>query len=108
MSTRKEFSVRNILLPTNFSSESAQAVDCVRSVQRFYDANVHVAHVLDLFPFYLASEVAAGARMKEIQQAGNVQMHRFMEMHSLNQPRFSSALLSGEISTAVETFIRES
>jgi nucleotide-binding universal stress UspA family protein len=107
MSTGKEFAVRNILLPTNFSSESAQAIEYVRSLQSCYDANVYVVHVLDLFPFYLASDAAAAGRMKEIQQAGQVQMQRFMETNGLNQPRFSSALLSGEISTAVETFIRE-
>lgn len=107
MSTAKEFSIRNILLPTNFSSESAQAIEYVRSLQAFYDANVHVVHVLDLFPFYLASDVTAAARMKEIQTAGNAQMQRFMEMHNLNRPKFSFTLLSGEISTAVEAFNRE-
>lgn len=107
MSIGKEFAVRNILLPTNFSSESAQAIEYVRSLQSCYDANVYVVHVLDLFPFYLASDAAAADRIKEIQQAGKMQMQRFMEMHNLNQPKFSFALLSGEISTAVEAFNRE-
>jgi nucleotide-binding universal stress UspA family protein len=107
MSTRTGISIKNILLPTDFSDESAHAINYVCGLQRHYDASVYVVHVLDAFPFSLSSDLAAAARITEIQQRGSKQMQDFIEAHRLEGIKFNSTLLSGEISSAVEKFSRE-
>ena len=107
MSICTGISFRNILLPTDFSDESLQAITGVCGMQRHYGANVYVVHVLDLFPFSLSSEPSAVAKMESIRRTGRAQLREFVQRHGLDGKKFEWVLLSGEVSAAVHQFTRE-
>jgi nucleotide-binding universal stress UspA family protein len=104
MITSTGIAIRNILLPTDFSDESAQAVQYVLALRRHFGANVHVVHVLDTFPFSLSSDAAAIARTNEVRQTADLKMNEFAQRYSLNGEGFDSMLLSGEVSSAIDDF----
>ena len=100
-------SIRNLMLPTDFSDEAAQAVACAQGLQRRYGAHVYVVHVLDLLPFSLSSEPAAVAKTEEIRRAGTARLRQFIQTNQLDGEKFESVLLSGEASSAVDQFALE-
>lgn len=104
MTTCTEIRIRNILFPTDFSHESVHAVEFVRRLQRHFMATVHVVHVLDLFPFSLASDATAKAKVEEISSEGRRRLQSFIETHGFREKSFQSALLTGEVSIAVDEF----
>ena len=97
----------NVLLATDFSSESAQAVQCAGGLCDRYDAKLYVVHVLDLFPFSLSTDTAATAGTEQIRHQADAQMQEFVRVHHLERKKFESALIAGETSTAIERFTRE-
>jgi nucleotide-binding universal stress UspA family protein len=107
MNTCTSIGIRNILFPTDFSNESIQAVEFVRRLQHRFGAKVDVAHVVDLFPFSLGSDPAAVSKIEEIRSAGNAHVREFMQAQQLEGDGFHPALLSGEVSFAVDEFTRE-
>jgi nucleotide-binding universal stress UspA family protein len=82
-------------------------VEYVRGLQRQFEANVYVVHVLDLFPYSLSSESGAAAKAENIRRTGNLRTEEFVQKHELKGDKFASVLLSGEVSSAVEQFARE-
>ena len=107
MSGVTAISIRNLLLPTDFSDESAQAIPCAQGLQRRYSASVYVAHVLDLFPFSYSSEPAAEAKVEEIRRIGSERLQQFMQTNQLKTDNFKPVLLAGEASSAVDQFVLE-
>ncbi|MBZ5508430.1 MAG: universal stress protein [Acidobacteriia bacterium] len=102
-----EIAILNVLLATDFSAESVQAVDCARRVCNQHNAKLFVVHVMDVFPFALSDDHAAKARIKEIRGKAEAQMKDFVRANHLEQSRVEPALIEGEPSTAIEKFIRE-
>jgi nucleotide-binding universal stress UspA family protein len=107
MSNSAAISIRSLLLPTDFSDESAQAISCAQGLQRRYRAGVYVVHVLDLLPFSLSSEPAAVAKVEGIRRAGSERLEQFMQTHQLERDNFKPVLLAGEASSAVDQFVLE-
>ncbi|HET9840005.1 MAG TPA: universal stress protein [Candidatus Angelobacter sp.] len=102
-----KIAISNVLLATDFSRESAQAVACARSLAENYNARVHVVNVMDLFPFSLRDDDEATARMEQIKATAEERMKEFTRAHHLHGKEFDSALLSGEPYGAIERFRRE-
>jgi nucleotide-binding universal stress UspA family protein len=107
MSTCTSIGIRNILFPTDFSDESVQALKFARRLQGHYNANVHMVHVLDLFPFSLGSDPASLIKTKEITSEGSRRLQEFIEAQGLREEPFKSALMTGEISVAIEEFTKK-
>jgi nucleotide-binding universal stress UspA family protein len=97
----------NVLLATDFSAESAQAVQCAVGLCDRYDAKLYVVHVLDLFPLSLSTEPAAAAGMEQIRHHADAQMKEFVRVHHLERKKLESALIAGEAATAIERFACE-
>ena len=107
MSTCTSIGIRNILFPTDFSDESIHALKFVRRLQSHYKANVHVVHVLDLFPFSLGSDPASLAKTKEITSAGSRRLQEFLEAHGLKEEPFKPVVVTGEVFWAIEEFTKK-
>src|SRR5579859_1815392 len=108
MNTREAtIAISNVLLATDFSHESAQAVECARSLAENCNARVHVVNVMDLFPFSLRTDQEAAARMEQIKATAEERMRAFTSAHYLQGRKFDNALLSGEPYAAIEKFTRE-
>jgi nucleotide-binding universal stress UspA family protein len=107
MKSSTEITIANLLLPTDFSDESAHAVPCAQGLQARYSANVYVIHVLDLLPFSLSTEPAAVAKTEEIRRSGTERLGRFMQSNRLRRDGFEPVVLAGEASSAVDEFARE-
>jgi nucleotide-binding universal stress UspA family protein len=99
--------VSNVLLATDFSDESVQAVDWARGVSEWYGAKLHVAHVMDLFPFSLRTDSEANMRIEQIRQTADTQMKAFVRNSHLEGKHFETALLAGEPFAAIEKFAVE-
>ncbi|MGZ4828987.1 MAG: universal stress protein [Candidatus Angelobacter sp.] len=104
---RTETAISNVVLATDFSAESLQAVDCARRLCNQHNAKLFVVHVMDVFPFALSDDHAAKARIEEIRDKAEAQMNEFVRAHYPEETRFKPALIEGETSTAIEKFIRE-
>lgn len=99
--------ISKVLLATDFSAESAQAVDCARRLSNQHSAKLFVVHVMDVFPFSLGADSATTAKIEEIRQQADTQMKEFVRANYLEDTKVESALIEGETSTAIEKFIRE-
>lgn len=99
--------IGKVLLATDFSAESVQAVDCARLICNQHNAKLFVVHVMDVFPFTLSPDRAATARAEEIRHKADAQMKEFVRANYLDETRIESALIEGETSIALEKFIRE-
>lgn len=99
--------IAKVLLATDFSAESVQAVDCARLISSQHNAKLFVVHVMDVFPFTLSADRAATARAEEIRHKADAQMKEFVRANYLDETRIESALIEGEVSIALEKFIRE-
>lgn len=104
MSTCTSIGIRNVLFPTDFSDESIQALTFVRRLQSHYNADVHLVHVLDLFPFSLGTDPASLAKIKEITGEGDRRLRECIEAHGLREKPFKPVLLTGEVSFAIDEF----
>jgi nucleotide-binding universal stress UspA family protein len=107
MSSSTAISIRNLLLLTDFSDESAQAIPCAQGLQRRYGASVYVVHVLDVLPSSLSSAPASVAKVEEIRRTGSERLLQFMRTNQLEKDNFKPVLLAGEASSAVEQFVLE-
>jgi nucleotide-binding universal stress UspA family protein len=102
-----EIAISNVLLATDFSAESAHAVDYARRFCGRQNAKLFVVHVMDVFPFALSADHAAKARIGEIRANAEAQMKHFVRANGLEQTRIEPHLIEGETSEALEQFIRE-
>lgn len=102
-----EIAISNVLLATDFSAESIQAVDCAKGLCSQHNAKLFVVHVTDVFPFSLGTDPASSARIEELRGQADAQMKEFVHANYLEDTRVESALIEGETSTAIEKFIRE-
>jgi nucleotide-binding universal stress UspA family protein len=102
-----EIAISNVLLATDFSAESAQAVDYAIRFCSQQNAKLFVVHVMDVFPFVLSADHAAKARIGEIRDNAEAQMKDFVRANDLEQARIEPHLIEGEASEALEKFIRE-
>jgi nucleotide-binding universal stress UspA family protein len=99
--------ISNVLLATDFSAESAQAVQWALRICALYKAKLYAAYVMDVFPFALRDDATAVARTEQIRQNANAKMKEFVCANHLDGNNFESALISGDPSTAIEDFVRE-
>ena len=97
--------ISRVLLATDFSTESVQAVDCARRICNQHDARLFLVHAMDVFPFALTDDHTARARIQEIRDKAEAQMQEFVRENDLEQVERS--LIEGEPSTAIEKFICE-
>jgi nucleotide-binding universal stress UspA family protein len=102
-----EIAISNVLLATDFSAESAQAVDYARRFCGQQNAKLFVVHVMDVFPFALSGDSAAQARIAEIRNKAEAQMKEFVRANDLEPTKIEPCLIEGETSAALEEFIRE-
>jgi nucleotide-binding universal stress UspA family protein len=100
-----EIAISNVLLATDFSVESAQAVDYARQFCSQQNAKLFVVHVMDVFPYALSADRAAKTRLVEIRE--KAQMKEFVRANDLEQTKIESHLIEGETLAALEKFIRE-
>lgn len=107
MSTCTGIGIRNILFPTDFSDESVQALRFAQKLQARYKANVHVVHVVDLFPFSLGTDPASLTKTKEITNEGGQRLQEFIRAQGLKEEPFKPAVLAGEVSFAIEEFTKK-
>lgn len=106
-SSQVKIAISNVLLATDFSQESAQAVECAQKLAENYNARIHVVHVMDLFPFSLRDDDEAAARIAQIKMTAEERMQEFVHSHRAQGKKFDSALLSGEPFAAIEKFTVE-
>jgi len=99
--------ISRVLLATDFSAESVQAVDCARRICNQHDAKLFLVHAMDVFPFALKDDHTARARIQEIRDKAEAQMQQFVRENDLEQARVEQSLIEGEPSTAIEKFICE-
>lgn len=99
--------IKNILFPTDFSEESAQAIAYARTLANAYQAKVHVANVVDVFPYSLSDTAEANEKKAELLHQSEVRLKDFMLAHRLDPRHFAPAVLTGEIFAAVEDFVQE-
>lgn len=102
-----EITISNVLLATDFSAESAQAVEYARRFCSQQNAKLFVVHVMDVFPFALSGDRAAKTRIAEIRDKAEAQIKEFVRANDLEQTNIERHLIEGETSTALEKFIRE-
>jgi nucleotide-binding universal stress UspA family protein len=102
-----EIAISNVLLATDFSAESAQAVDYARRFCGQQNAKLFVVHVMDVFPFALSGDSTAQARIAEIRNKAEAQMKEFVRANDLEPTKIEPCLIEGETSAALEEFIRE-
>jgi nucleotide-binding universal stress UspA family protein len=102
-----EIAISNVLLTTDFSEESVQAIDCARGLCDQYGATLHVVHVRDSFPYALSADADVVARIEEIRQKGKSQMREFVRAHHLNRKRCGSTLIAGGPSVAIAKCTRK-
>ena len=65
----KKVSLTKILVTTDFSPESARALDYALALARRYDARIYLAHVLAPDPFLYAEPALAEATYEKVRQA---------------------------------------
>lgn len=102
-----EVAISNVLLATDFSIESAQAVDYARRFCDQQNTKLFVVHVMDVFPYALSADLAAKTKIAEIRNKAEEQMKEFLRAHGLEQTKIESHVIEGETSAALEKFIRE-
>ena len=102
-----EIAISNVLLATDLSVESAQAVDYARQLCSQHNAKTFAVHVMDVFPYALSADRTAKARITEIRERAEAQMKEFVRANDLEQTTIDSHLIEGETSAALEKFIRE-
>lgn len=102
-----EIAISNVLLATDFSAESAQAVDYAKRFCSQHNAKLFVVHVMDVFPFALSGDRTAKAKIEEIRDEAEEQMKGFVRSYALKQPGMEPHLIEGETLTAIEKFIQE-
>ena len=102
-----EIAISNVLLATDFSAESAQAVDYARRFCGQQNAKLFVVHVMDVFPFALSGDRTAQARIAEIRNKAEAQMKEFVRANDLEPTKIEPCLIEGETSAALDKFIRE-
>jgi nucleotide-binding universal stress UspA family protein len=98
--------IRNILFPTDFSKESEQAIACAQSIAHGFQARVHVANVVDLFPHTLSDTPEAREKQVELRRQSEARLKDFMLAHQLDPRHFAPVVLAGEIFLAVEEYAR--
>ncbi len=99
--------ISNVLFASDFSAESAQAVDCARRLSEEYGTNLYVVHVMDLFPYALGTDAVAAAKTEEIRRHSDAQMKRLLTVSRFDQNKIKPFLLAGEASIAIERFVSE-
>lgn len=99
--------LRNILLPTDFSPESEQAIAYAQSLAHACQARVHVVNVVDLFPYSLGDTREASDKRVELLHNSKGRLKDFMLAHRLDPKYFEPAVLTGEVFAAVEDFVRK-
>lgn len=82
--------ISNVLLPSDFSEDSVQAIDCASRLCDQYGAILHVVHVRDFFPYASGGDAEVVARIEEIRQKGKSQMRDFVRVHALDRKRGQS------------------
>ena len=97
----------NILFATDFSEDSVSAVPLVRQLRHHFDADCYVVHVMDVFPHGLSTQPGAVARTREIREQSERRLQDFVRTHDLAEEQFESALLTGEVSDAIDRFTAE-
>jgi nucleotide-binding universal stress UspA family protein len=105
--TQAAVAIRNVLFATDFSEESAHAIDYVRSLRQGYDAQFCVLHVVDLFPFSLSDSPAAVEKAAELRRQAEARIRDFMLVHRFDNRNFRPVVLAGEIGEAVDSFVTE-
>lgn len=96
--------IRNILFATDFSEESAHAIQYVRSLQHGYNAKLFVAHVADVFPYALSSERSAIDKVAGLRYEAETRLRDFMLVHRFERKQFEPFVLTGEVFQEVDEF----
>ena len=99
--------IENVLFATDFTEEAISAIQYADALRQYYKAHLYVVHVLDLFPFALSGDATARARVEAIRAQAERKMEEFLRIHHLRQQGVESALVSGEVFTAINRFVEE-
>lgn len=99
--------LKNVLFATDFSEESAHAIDYARALRHGYNAKIHIVHVADLFPYSLSADPAASQKASHILQQAEARIRDFMLVHRFDQKHFEGAVVHGEVFEAVDKFVAE-
>ncbi|MGE5325058.1 MAG: universal stress protein [Actinomycetota bacterium] len=96
--------IRNVLFATDFSEESAHAIQYVRSLQTGYHAKLFAVYVADVFPFSLSKEPSAVEKAGLIRIQAETRLRDFMLLHRFERKSFEPVVLSGEVFDAIDGF----
>ncbi|MBZ5531748.1 MAG: universal stress protein [Acidobacteriia bacterium] len=99
--------LKKVLFPTDFSEESAHAIDYVRALRHGYNAKICVLHVADLFPYSLSDDPVATQKASSILHQAEARIRDFMLVHRFDRKHFEPAVVSGEVFEAVAKFVAE-
>ena len=102
-----QIALKNLLFATDFSAESAQAIGYARALCHAYQARVHLAHVVDLFPYSLSDTSRAAVNRANLLDQGAAGLRDFALTHRLDSRHFEPVILTGEVFAALEKFVDE-
>jgi nucleotide-binding universal stress UspA family protein len=104
---RSSVALKNVLFATDFSEESAHAIDYVRALRHGYSAKIFVVHVADLFPYSLSSDPVAAGKASAVLHQAEARIRDFMLVHRFDRKHFEPAVVFGEVFEAVDKFVAE-
>lgn len=104
---RSSVGLKSVLFATDFSEESAHAIDYVRALRHGYNAKIYVVHVADLFPYSLSADPIAAQKASSIVQKAQARIRDFMLVHRFDRRHFEPAVVCGEVFEAVDKFVAE-
>ena len=105
--TNKEFFFKNILLATDFSPASDQALEYAASLARRFGSRIYLTHIitLDAFPM-MAPEIAVRS-LKELRAAAEKSMDKVLQSGRLNAVPNQVVIQEGNLWPALEQVIKE-
>jgi nucleotide-binding universal stress UspA family protein len=104
---RSSVALKNVLFATDFSEESAHAIDYVRALRHGYNAKIFVLHVADLFPHSLSADPASADKAALLLRQAEARIRDFMLVHKFDRKHFEPAVVSGEVFEAVDQFVAQ-
>lgn len=94
-----------VVFATDFSEESAHALEYVLALNRDYAATIFITHVIDPLSFQFGDDPAAVQKRAQLHDETQRKLDELRARYGLQGPDFEPVLLDGEVSTAIEKFV---
>jgi len=103
----KESFFKNILLATDFSPASDQALDCAASLARRFGSRIYLTHVITLDGFPMMAPEIVTRSLKELRVAAEKNMDELLESERLNAVPNQVVIQEGNLWPAIEGLIKK-